>query len=68
MRWSTTLDGCWNWNGSFRNYLRSHGDFESTLTDIKKQFRFMGDAGTFHFLWVVGEDVPDYEEWCRAHH
>ncbi len=55
-------------HGSFQNYLRSHGDFENTLKDVKKQFKFLGDAGTFHFLWVVGEDVPDYEEWCRAHH
>jgi DNA-3-methyladenine glycosylase I len=54
-------------HGGFQNYLRSHGDFENTLKDIKKQFKFLGDAGTFHFLWVVGEDVPDYEEWCKAH-
>lgn len=55
-------------HGSFTNYLRSHGGFEDTLKDIRKQFKYMGDAGTFHFLWVVGEEVPDYEEWCKAHH
>jgi DNA-3-methyladenine glycosylase I len=55
-------------HGSFQNYLRSHGGFEGTLKDIRKQFKYMGDAGTFYFLWVVGEDVPDYEEWCKAHH
>jgi 3-methyladenine DNA glycosylase Tag len=55
-------------HGSFQDYLRSHGGFEETLKDIRKQFRYMGDAGTFYFLWVVGEDVPDYEEWCKAHH
>ena len=55
-------------HGGFQNYLRSHGDFENTLKDIKKRFKFLGDTGTFHFLWVVGEDVPDYEEWCKAHH
>ena len=55
-------------HGGFRSYLRSHGDFEATLKDIRKQFKYMGDAGTFHFLWVVGEDVPDYEEWCRQRH
>ena len=54
-------------HGSFPNYLRSHGGFEGTLKDIRKQFKYMGDAGTFYFLWVVGEDVPDYEEWCEAH-
>jgi DNA-3-methyladenine glycosylase I len=55
-------------HGSFQDYLRSHGGFEETLKDIRKQFRYMGDVGTFYFLWVVGEDVPDYEEWCKAHH
>ncbi|HZA24697.1 MAG TPA: DNA-3-methyladenine glycosylase I [Dehalococcoidia bacterium] len=55
-------------HGSFQNYLRSHGGFEGTLKDIRKQFKYMGDAGTFYFLWVVGEDVPDYEEWCKSHH
>ena len=55
-------------HGSFQDYLRSHGGFEETLKDIRKQFRYMGDAVTFYFLWVVGEDVPDYEEWCKAHH
>lgn len=55
-------------HGNFRGYLRSHGGFEATLKDIRKQFKYMGDAGTFHFLWVVGEDVPDYEEWCRQRH
>jgi 3-methyladenine DNA glycosylase Tag len=55
-------------HGSFQNYLRSHGGFEGTLKDIRKQFKYMGDAGTFYFLWVVGEDVPDYEERCKSHH
>lgn len=55
-------------HGGFQEYMRSHGGFEATLRDIRKQFKYMGDAGTFYFLWVVGEDVPDYEEWCRAHH
>ena len=55
-------------HGSFQTYLRSHGGFESTLADIRKQFKYMGDAGTFHFLWVVGEDVPDYQEWCDSRH
>ena len=55
-------------HGSFQNYLRSHAGFEATLADIKKRFKYMGNAGTFHFLWVVGEDVPDYQEWCESQH
>ena len=47
-------------HGSFRNYLRSH---DSTVKDLRKQFRFLGDTGCYHFLWVVNEEVPPYEEW-----
>ena len=51
-------------HGTFRNYLRSFGDFEETVKDLRKRFKFLGEHGTYHFLWVVGEDVPDYEAWC----
>ena len=53
-------------NGSFKNYLRSHGDFEKTVADLRKQFKFMGETGAFYFLYVVGEEVPSYEDWCRS--
>jgi DNA-3-methyladenine glycosylase I len=59
-------------HGSFKKYLRSHGGFEETVTDLRKRFRFLGDTGAFIFLYVVGEDVPSYEDWCasrgREHH
>ncbi len=29
----------------FRNYLRSHGGFEATVKDLRKNFRFMGEMG-----------------------
>jgi DNA-3-methyladenine glycosylase I len=54
-------------HGSFRAYLRSHGGFEGTLADLRKRFKFLGEAGAYHFLYVVGEDVPDYEAWCARH-
>ena len=50
---------------SFRAYLRSHDGFEGTVTDLRKQFRFLGDMGAYHFLYVVGEEVPSYEEWLQ---
>ena len=53
-------------HGSFRGYLRSHGGFEETAKDLRKQFKFLGDHGTYYFLWTVGEDVPPYEEWCAS--
>jgi len=54
-------------HGSFRSYLRSHGGFDATVTDLKRQFRFLGDTGAYYFLYVVGERVPPQEEWSAAH-
>lgn len=45
----------------FRRYLDSLGDFEATKKDIHKQFAFMGDSGTWFFLWMVGRKVPEHE-------
>ena len=36
------------------------------MKDLRKQFKYLGDMGAYHFLWVVGEEVPSYEEWCRS--
>ena len=53
-------------HGGFQKYLRSHPDFQSTLQDIRKQFKFMGDTGTYYFLYVVGEEVPSHDEWVES--
>ena len=53
-------------HGSLRNYLRSNGDFERVVKDLRKRFKFLGDMGCYHFLYVVGEAVPSYEQWCRS--
>lgn len=50
----------------FARYLRSHGGFEETVTDLRKQFRFLGDTGCYYFLYVVGEKVPGHEEWAAS--
>ena len=47
----------------FRNYLRSHRSFEELVKDLRKQFKFIGDMGAYHFLWIVGEKVPSWDEW-----
>jgi 3-methyladenine DNA glycosylase Tag len=54
-------------HGSFKKYLRSHGGFEETAADLKREFRFIGDFGAYYFLYVVGEQVPPYDEWRAAH-
>lgn len=51
-------------HGGFQKYLRSHSSFDELVKDLRKQFKFLGDMGSYHFLWVVGEEVPSYEAWC----
>lgn len=53
-------------HGSFQAYLRSHGGFEATVKDLRKRFGFLGETGAYYFLYVVGEEVPSYEEWCAS--
>jgi DNA-3-methyladenine glycosylase I len=50
----------------FKTYLRSHGGFEETVKDLRKNFRFLGDSGAYIFLYVVGEEVPTYDDWCKS--
>lgn len=48
-------------NKGFKRYLDSLGDFEATKKELHKQFAFMGDTGTWYFLWMVGRKVPEHE-------
>lgn len=50
-------------HGTFRKYLRSKSDYWDRAKMLGKDFKFMGDMGAFHFLYVVKEQVPSYEEW-----
>jgi DNA-3-methyladenine glycosylase I len=50
-------------HGSFRRYLRSHENFESTVADLNRQFRYIGDTGAYFFLWSVKEPTPAHDEW-----
>ena len=54
-------------HGSFQAYLRSKGDdFNALVKDLRKNFKFLGDMGAFYFLYVVGEKVPDHEEFMSS--
>ncbi len=54
-------------HGSFQAYLRSKGDdFNALVKDLRKNFKFLGDMGAFYFLYVVGEKVPDHEEFMAS--
>ncbi|HZP27138.1 MAG TPA: DNA-3-methyladenine glycosylase I [Dehalococcoidia bacterium] len=53
-------------HGGFRNYLRSHADYDALEKDIRKRFRFMGEMGIYSFVYTVGEPVPEFHEWAAA--
>jgi 3-methyladenine DNA glycosylase Tag len=53
-------------HGTFRKYLRSHAEFEDTVADLRRQFRFIGDSGAYQFLYMVDEQVPPHEDWPRG--
>lgn len=50
----------------FKRYLKSRGDFEETVKSLRKEFKYIGDSGAYIFLYVVGEPVPEHEEWMRS--
>ncbi len=54
-------------HGSFQKYLRSQPDFDSLVKSLRRDFKFLGEMGAYHFLYVVKEKVPDYEEFCASH-
>lgn len=54
-------------DGGFRKHLRSFDNYEELATDLKKRFKFVGDSGTYHFLWTVSHPVPDWHEWAKGH-
>jgi len=47
----------------FQKYLRSNEDSVSLVKDLQKQFKFLREMGCYYYLHVVGEEVPDHEEW-----
>ena len=62
-----TMLGLEKEHGTFKKYLRSHGDdYYALEQDLRKHFKFLGEMGIFHFLYVVGEQVPEYEKWQAA--
>ncbi len=50
-----TMDGLKAW-------LRSFDDYPALEKAIRKEFKFMGPSGIYMWLWVVGEDIPDYHD------
>lgn len=50
-------------HGSFTQYLSDVGGFDAQVKALKGDFKFLGTFGTYYFLYVVGEAVPDHDTW-----
>ena len=46
----------------FQSWLRGFGDYAELEKAIRKEFKFMGPSGIYMWLWVVGEDIPRYQD------
>ncbi len=53
--------------GGFKKHLGSFSKYDDLAKDLKKRFKFMGDSGTYHFLWTVSQPVPDWRVFAREH-
>lgn len=53
-------------HGSITAWLASLGGYEAQMKQLRKEFKFLGVFGCFYFLYVVGEQTPDYQEWREA--
>lgn len=47
--------------GGFARYLDGLGDFAGTSRELRRRFAFLGESGTWFFLWLVGRPVPAHE-------
>jgi 3-methyladenine DNA glycosylase Tag len=52
--------------GGFKGYLRSLGPAPEAAAALKKRFRYLGDHGSYYFLWSVGEKVPAWDEVANS--
>lgn len=52
--------------GGFRTYLRSQPSYEALVANMRKRFKFLGESGIYHFLYVVKEPVPSWEQWMAS--
>ena len=50
-------------HGGFKKYLEKEGEFWTTVADMRKRFKFVGNFGAYYFLYVVGQPVPEHHEF-----
>lgn len=52
--------------GSFSKYLHSFNSYSELSRDMRKQFSYLGELSVYYFLFCVGEEVPDFDEWVKT--
>lgn len=53
-------------HGSIRNYLRSFETYRDVSADLRKRFKHLGELSIYYLLFLVGEEVPPFEEWSKT--
>jgi 3-methyladenine DNA glycosylase Tag len=53
-------------HGSFAAYLRSFPSYPERSADLRRRFAFLGELSVYYLLFLVGEEVPPFEEWERT--
>lgn len=48
-------------HAGFVCYLDGLGDFPAASRELRRRFAFLGESGTWFFLWLVGRPVPAHE-------
>ena len=46
--------------------LAALGGYEAQMKQLRKEFKFLGEFGCYYFLYVVGEETPEYQQWREA--
>ena len=51
---------------SLRAYLRSHKTYAALTTDLRRNFKYVGDVSAYYYLYRVGEKVPPFARWIKT--
>lgn len=53
-------------HNGFAGWLHSHGSYDATEQALIKAFKWIGEFGAYWTMYTLGENTPDYGDWCRA--
>jgi 3-methyladenine DNA glycosylase Tag len=53
--------------GGYEAWLDRQGGFDETVRELGRRFKYLGEFGSYYYLYVTGRPVPEHEEWAKAH-